>query len=84
MYRITIFDNEGRTADRYTVIINNEIYYMSFYPDRHNEVCILISDNVIERLECLNDLKLEKRLNKIPKNLKYQIRKIILEDKRGF
>jgi len=39
MFNIQIFDNEDKTFDRYTVVINKDVYFMSPYPDRANECC---------------------------------------------
>jgi hypothetical protein len=32
MTSVKVFDNLGATLDRYTVVINNDVYFMSPYP----------------------------------------------------
>ncbi len=76
MYNIKIYDNGGKTTDRYTVIINEDVYYMSFNPDRINEICSYTGN--IEDFNKFNG----KKLNYIPKNLRYKINQLILEYKR--
>ena len=77
MYNIIIYDNGGKTADRYTVIINNDVYAMSYYPNRVNEVCSYWGS--VEEFKKFNG----RRLKYIPKNLRYQINQLIKEDVRG-
>lgn len=80
-YNVQIFDNGGKTADRYTVFINYDIYLMSYYPDRANEVCAYFGDIRDFIMDNNKFYELGIQLNKIPKNLRYQIRKLIQADR---
>lgn len=74
MYNIIIYDNGGKTIDRYTVLINEDVYYMSYYPHRANEVCTYAGiKNEFNKFDGI-------RLRYIPKNIKYQIKQLIKED----
>ncbi|MCK9458800.1 MAG: hypothetical protein M0R80_04110 [Proteobacteria bacterium] len=84
MFKIKVYDNDGKTFDRYTVIINYDVYFMSPHADKANHVCsydcnlLALADRFgyIKEIE-KNNIK----LNKIPKSLKYQIRNIIKGDR---
>jgi len=74
--KINVFDNGGITCDRYTVFINKHVYYMSYYPDRANEVNQYggeFKSNRNAMIKFMEELHLTK-INKIPKHLKYAIK----------
>ena len=74
--KIHVFDNEGITFDRYTVLIGNYVFYMSRDADRANHVNICA-----KRLEYSeqNFIKLMEyckftQCKKIPKSIKIAVR----------
>jgi hypothetical protein len=83
MYKIQVFDNQGKTFDRFTVIINYDVYFMSPFADRANECCYYACNllALADRFGYIKEIENNNiKLNKIPKSLKYQIRNIIKSD----
>lgn len=75
--KIDVFDNGGITCDRYVVFIGNQIYYMSYYADRANEVNNHAGEfkSRREKIMRVMDALLFEHCNKIPSNLKPAIRR---------
>jgi hypothetical protein len=78
---IQIWDTK-RTASRYTVCIDNHVFWMGIYPDRANDLNMyagekqLSSNKGFDRMMKQNGAM---KLTKIPKNLKYAIRQRVKE-----
>jgi hypothetical protein len=85
MYNIKIYDNQGKTFDRFTVIINHDVYFMSPFADRANECCYYACNllALADRFGYIKEAEKNNiKLNKIPKSLKYQIRNIIKAERK--
>lgn len=85
MFYIKIYDNQGKTCDRYIVIINYDVYFMSPEPHRANHCCYYACNllALADRSGYIKEIKKNSiKLNKIPKTLKYQIRNLIRIERR--
>ena len=82
--KINVFDNGGITCDRYVVLIDKHVFYMSYYADRANEINTYGGDMVSDINAIIKFMKRLKFIHhaKIPKNLKYAIRERCKQTRR--
>ena len=73
--KIHVWDNGGITMDRYIVFIDQDMFYMSIYPDRANEVN-MYAGTFKSPINSMNKAMamLEFKRVQMPKSLKYAIR----------
>lgn len=82
MAKIRIFDNDGKTFDRYTVFIDGEVYGMSFNPKSpqgFNQYC----NDVGEIPEPYDHLGKEVRIQDVPEQVQLAIGDRIAVDYDG-
>lgn len=74
--KIRIWDNGGSTIDRYTILIDKHLFYMSMYPDRANEVNMYARElkHTMNMNAVLAIMKHHTPIRPIPKTLRYAIR----------
>jgi hypothetical protein len=74
---IKVLDNFGRTADRYTVIIDDELWFMSDNANMPNGVCMF--GGLLDEYNW-QDLGIEIEIDAIPTGTNKQINYIIAQE----
>ena len=74
---LEVYDNNGKTFDRYTVIINGHIYTMSRNPDMPDEACIYHGTEIDMDYLKKHNVKID--VNELPEAVQEKIDKLFIE-----